>query len=68
MTNEKISLYDVSKVSRLNKYIKRQGDYKQMKKKNQFVLKLEAITETTLVVGIDIAKYIQWARFVDCRE
>lgn len=29
--------------------------------------KLEAITLSTLVVGVDIAKHIQWARFVDCR-
>lgn len=29
--------------------------------------KLQAITFSTLVVGIDIAKKNQWARFVDCR-
>lgn len=29
--------------------------------------KLKAITFSTLVVGIDIAKKNQWARFVDCR-
>lgn len=29
--------------------------------------KLEAITQKTLLVGIDIAKVTQWARFVDCR-
>jgi transposase len=29
--------------------------------------KLEAITVSTLVVGVDIAKELQWARFVDCR-
>lgn len=29
--------------------------------------KLEAISFSTLVVGVDIAKKNQWARFVDCR-
>ena len=29
--------------------------------------KLQAITFSTLVVGIDIAKKNQWAWFVDCR-
>ena len=29
--------------------------------------KLEAITHKTLIVGIDIAKLTQWARFVDYR-
>ena len=29
--------------------------------------KIEAVTVRTLVVGIDIAKERQWARFVDCR-
>jgi transposase len=29
--------------------------------------KLEAITPSTLVVGVDIAKAVQWARFVDYR-
>ena len=29
--------------------------------------KLEAITFTTLIVGVDIAKKNQWARFIDCR-
>lgn len=38
-----------------------------MKKKNRSNKKLEAITFKTLVVGVDIAKHIQWARFVDCR-
>ena len=32
--------------------------------KNQ---KLEAITPSTLIVGVDIAKEVQWARFVDYR-
>ena len=32
--------------------------------KNQ---KLEAITPSTLIVGVDIAKAVQWARFVDYR-
>lgn len=38
-----------------------------MKKKNRSNGKLEAITFKTLVVGVDIAKHNQWARFVDCR-
>jgi transposase len=35
--------------------------------KNRNTQKLEAITLSTLVVGVDIAKEIQWARFVDYR-
>lgn len=38
-----------------------------MKKQNQPNQKLEAVTFTTLIVGVDIAKHFQWARFVDCR-
>ena len=38
-----------------------------MKKKNHSKEKLEAITFKTLIVGVDIAKHNQWARFVDCR-
>lgn len=38
-----------------------------MKKKNHSTEKLEAITFKTLIVGVDIAKHNQWARFVDCR-
>ncbi len=38
-----------------------------MKKKSQLNRKIEAVTLRTLVVGIDIAKEWQWARFVDCR-
>lgn len=38
-----------------------------MKKKSQLNQKIEAVTLRTLVVGIDIAKEKQWARFVDCR-
>lgn len=38
-----------------------------MKKKSQLNRKIEAVTLQTLVVGIDIAKEMQWARFVDCR-
>ncbi len=38
-----------------------------MRKKNQSVLKMEAITSYTLVVGIDIAKHRHWARFIDHR-
>lgn len=29
--------------------------------------KLESVTFRTLIVGVDIAKHNQWARFVDCR-
>ena len=35
--------------------------------KNCNVQKLEAITPSTLIVGVDIAKELQWARFVDYR-
>jgi len=35
--------------------------------KNRTDLRLEEITEGTLVVGVDIAKHEQWARFVDYR-
>lgn len=38
-----------------------------MKNKSQLNQKIEVITLRTLVVGIDIAKEKQWARFVDCR-
>ena len=38
-----------------------------MKKRNHSNEKLESVTFKTLVVGIDIAKHNQWARFVDCR-
>jgi len=38
-----------------------------MKKESQLNRKIEAVTLQTLVVGIDIAKEWQWARFVDCR-
>ncbi len=38
-----------------------------MKKRNHSNKKLESVTFKTLVVGIDIAKHNQWARFVDCR-
>jgi len=38
-----------------------------MKKADQSKRKLEAVTLRTLVVGIDIAKQTQWARFTDCR-
>ena len=38
-----------------------------MKNKSQLNQKIEAVTLRTLVVGIDIAKVGQWARFVDCR-
>ena len=32
--------------------------------KNRVIEKLEAVTPSTLVVGVDIAKETQWARFV----
>lgn len=35
--------------------------------KNLYTKKIESITPSTLVVGIDIAKHIQWARFVNYR-
>jgi transposase len=35
--------------------------------KNRNFQKLEAITPSTLMVGVDIAKEIQWARFIDYR-
>lgn len=35
--------------------------------KNRNNQKLEAITPSTLIVGVDIAKDLQWARFVDYR-
>jgi transposase len=38
-----------------------------MKKTNNATRKLEAVTPKTLVIGIDIAKHTQWARFIDCR-
>ena len=36
-------------------------------KRNQLNQRLEEITPKTLVVGIDVAKSLQWARFVDYR-
>ena len=35
--------------------------------KNRLNEKLEAITVNTLIVGVDVAKSLQWARFVDYR-
>jgi len=35
--------------------------------KNRNAQKLEAITQNTLIVGVDIAKELQWGRFVDYR-
>jgi len=35
--------------------------------KNRETSKLEAITPTTLIVGVDIAKEVQWAKFTDYR-
>jgi transposase len=39
------------------------GGYKQMFNSQ----KLEAITTSTLIIGVDIAKKVQWARFTDYR-
>jgi len=38
-----------------------------MKKKNRSNERLEEITASTLIVGVDIAKTTHWARFIDCR-
>ena len=35
--------------------------------KNKINQRLEEITANTLVVGVDIAKSVHWARFVDYR-
>ena len=35
--------------------------------KNHSARKLEAITSSTLIIGVDIAKELQWARFVNYR-
>ncbi len=35
--------------------------------KNRTNQRLEAITPKTLIVGIDVAKSMQWARFTDYR-
>jgi hypothetical protein len=35
--------------------------------KSQTNQKLAAITANTLIVGVDIAKSLHWARFIDCR-
>ena len=35
--------------------------------KNRTNQRLEEITAGTLIVGIDVAKSLQWARFVDYR-
>lgn len=35
--------------------------------KNRNLQKLEAITPCTMIVGVDIAKELQWARFIDYR-
>lgn len=45
--------------------IKKTGRLSQMK--NRANQKLEEITTGTLIVGVDIAKEMQWARFVDYR-
>ena len=37
------------------------------KMKNRNAQKLEAITPDKLIVGVDIAKELQWARFMDYR-
>jgi len=43
------------------------GEFKQMKKINRTNQRLEEITINTLIVGVDVAKSKQWARFVDYR-
>jgi transposase len=42
------------------------GEFKKMKA-NRTNQRLEAITVNTVVVGVDVAKSVQWARFVDYR-
>lgn len=34
---------------------------------NSQIKKIEAVTPKTLIVGVDIAKNIQWAQFTDFR-
>ena len=42
----------------------RRGEIQQMNKINQ---RLVEISETSLIVGVDIARNVHWARFVDYR-
>ena len=49
------------------KHIEKTRRFQTMKNANRSNKKLEAITYRTIVVGIDIAKNRQWARFVDYR-
>ena len=64
----KISLYDVYEFSDLI-HQKNKGDFITMKEKyeDRQKQKVIAITTDTLVVGVDIAKNYQWAKFVDFR-
>ena len=43
-----------------------EGEFNEMKE-NRTNQRLEEITVNTLIVGVDIAKTMQWARFVDYR-
>ena len=52
---------------RNKKHIKKTRRFQTMKNASRSNRKLEAITYRTIVVGIDIAKNRQWARFVDYR-
>ena len=52
---------------RNKKHIKKTRRFQTMKNASRSNRKLEAITYKTIVVGIDIAKSRQWARFVDYR-
>ena len=52
-------------VTKAHKKHKITGSYKAMKKHD--FQKLEAITPATLIVGVDIAKNVHWARFTDYR-
>lgn len=62
----KISQSKMRKERRTQTHRKKRRFY-SIKNKSQLNKKIEAITLRTLVVGIDIAKEKQWARFVDCR-
>ncbi len=50
---------------RNKKHIKKTRRFQTMKNASRSNRKLEAITYKTIVVGIDIAKSRQWARFVE---
>ena len=48
-----------------NAHKSKTGEIQQMKNKQS--QRIEEITESTLVVGVDIAKKVHWARFTDYR-